>query len=86
MASTIRKTTDTVNETIDNNLEFILNKLVDVCQYQKHLSDKELNTIKNAADNIKNVSHNLSFLDTLAFKVYRGLTGIARKFTDYKRD
>ncbi len=79
MASTIRKTLDTVNETIDDNLDFIINKLVDVCQYQKHLSDKDLNTIKNATINIKSVAKNLSFLNTLVFRVYQRLHGIAER-------
>ena len=79
MAGTIKKSLDTVNETIDDNLEFIINKLVDVCQYQKHLSDKDLNTIKNATSNIKSVANNLNFLNTLVFRVYQRLSGIAEK-------
>jgi DNA-binding response OmpR family regulator len=86
MASTIRKSLDTVNETIDDNLEFIMNKLVDVCQYHKHLSGKDLNTIKNATTNIKSVAKNLNFLNTLVFRVYERLSIIGEKFTAIRRD
>ncbi len=79
MAGTIKKALDTVNETIDDNLEFIMNKLVDVCQYQKHLSSKDLDTITNATGNIKSVANSLSFLNTLVFRVYQRLSGIAEK-------
>lgn len=79
MANTIRKSLDAVNETIDDNLDFIINKLVDVCEYQKHLSDKDLNLIKSATSNIKSVAYNLSFLDTLTFKLYQQLSEIAQK-------
>ena len=79
MTAKIRDTTNIIHETIHNNVEIILTKLTYIRKHRQYLSEKDFNIIESAAGNIKNTVANLTFLDTLTYKVYHSISGIAEK-------
>jgi DNA-binding response OmpR family regulator len=76
MVDKIRGTTSIIQETIEDNLTIIVNKLTKYQQKRQKITDSDLNLVDNAAKNIKNTITHLSSLDSLAFGVYQRLSGI----------
>ena len=78
MLKGIRETTSILQHTVEDNFTIILDKLNNIFQNQ-HLSQDDLNTIANSANNIKSSVDNLGSLDSFAVKIYETISGIADK-------
>jgi CheY-like chemotaxis protein len=79
MLRNIRETTYIVQDTVETNFTIILDKLNNIFQSQQYLSQDDLNTIANSANNIKSSVDNLGSLDSFAVKIYETISEIADK-------
>jgi DNA-binding response OmpR family regulator len=76
MLNTIKNTTDIIQETVDSNLDIILDKLKYYRHNQQYVSENDLNIIETADTNIKNTVRNLSLLDSFVSKIYQRISVI----------
>ena len=78
MLNTMREVTDTIQDSIADNVAMILRASDHVRQKHGTDLDDDLLRVEEAATNIKNTVTNLGFLESFTFKLYKNVSDIVR--------